>query len=55
MRGMVGLESLQQVYRRTDEAMVAGWVENPYWQSGCGEEYFQYHAPIDPSSRTRFR
>ena len=31
------------------------WIENPYWQHFCGEEYFQHQMPIDPSSMTRFR
>ncbi len=55
MRGMVGLESLQQVYRRSDEAVVAHWLGNPYGPSGCGEEYFPHRPPIDPSRRMRFR
>ncbi len=28
---------------------------NPYWQFLCGEEYFHYEMPIDPSSLSRFR
>ena len=35
--------------------MVARWVENPYWQHFCGEEYFRHTLPIDPSQMTRFR
>ncbi len=54
-RGMVGLESLQPVYPLSDEAVVAGWGENPYGQSFCGEDYCPPHPPIDPSSRTRCR
>ncbi len=54
-RGMVGLESLQPVYPLSDEAVVAGWVENPYGQSCCGEDYCPPHPPIDPSRRTRCR
>ncbi len=54
-RGMVGRESLQPVYPLSDEAVVAGWGENPYGQSFCGEDYCPPHPPIDPSSRTRFR
>jgi IS5 family transposase len=30
-------------------------VENLYGQYLCGEDDFQYHLPIDPSSMTRFR
>ncbi len=54
-RGMVGRESLQPVYPLSDEAVVAGWVENPYGQSFCGEDYCPPHPPVDPSRRTRCR
>ena len=54
-RLMVGLQYLKHVYGLSDEAVVSGWVENPYWQYFCGETYFQHEAPIDPSSLTRFR
>ncbi len=48
MRGMVRLvEYLKQIYRLSDEMVVASWVGNPYWQYFCGEEYFQYYAPTD--------
>ncbi len=52
---LAGRESLQQVYPLSDEAVVAGWVENPYWQSFCDEEYFPPHPSVDPSRRTRCR
>jgi IS5 family transposase len=39
----------------SDEAVVKGWVENPYWQYFCGEEFFQHRLPIDASQMTRFR
>ena len=55
MRLMVGLLYLKHCYGLSDEAVVSGWVENPYWQYVCGEVYFQHEAPIDPSSLTRFR
>lgn len=54
-RLMVGLEYLKHLHGLSDEAVVARWVENPYWQYSCGEEYFQHRPPIDPSSLTRFR
>ena len=52
---MVGLQYLKHCYGLSDEAVVSGWVENPYWQYFCGEVYFQHEAPVDPSSLTRFR
>ena len=55
MRLMVGLQYLKHMYRLSDEQVVMRWVENPYWQHFCGEEYFQHQMPIDPGSMTRFR
>lgn len=55
IRLMVGLEYLKQTFNESDETVVARWVENPYWQYFCGEEYFLYRLPIDPSQLTRFR
>ncbi len=46
MRLMVGLQYLKHCYGLSDEAVVAGWVENPYWQYFCGETYFQHVLPI---------
>jgi IS5 family transposase len=34
---------------------VATWVENPYWQFFCGEQYFRNYLPIDSSLMTGFR
>ena len=39
----------------SDEDVLAGWVENPYWQHFSGMRYFQHAMPIDPSSMTRWR
>ena len=55
IRLMVGLEYLKQIYDLSDDQVVVRWVENPYWQYLCGEDYFQYEIPIDPSSLSRFR
>ena len=54
-RLLVGLQYLKHCYGLSDEAVVSGWVENPYWQYFCGETYFQHVPPVDPSSLTRFR
>ena len=54
-RLMVGLQYLKHMYRLSDEQVVRRWIENPYWQHFCSEEYFQHQMPIDPSSMTRFR
>lgn len=55
IRLMVGLHYLKHAFNESDESTVERWVENPYWQHFCGEEYFQHKLPIDPSQMTRFR
>jgi transposase, IS5 family len=55
VRLMVGLHYLKHLFNESDETVVARWVENPYWQYFCGEEYFTHQFPIDPSQMTRFR
>ena len=54
-RLVAGLLYLQHTFRLSDEAVVARWAENPYWQHFCGETFFQHRLPIDPSSMTRWR
>ena len=54
-RLMVGLQYLKHMHGLSDDDVVMRWVENPYWQHFCGEEYFQHQLPIDPSSMSRFR
>lgn len=50
-----GLLYLQNACSLSDEAVVARWVENPYYQHFTGEVFFQHRPPIDPSSLTRWR
>lgn len=54
-RLVAGLLYLQHTFALSDEDVVWGWVENPYWQLFCGETWFQHRPPIDPSSLTRWR
>jgi len=54
-RLVAGLLYLQHAYRLSDEAVVARWIENPYYQHFTGETFFQHRPPIDPSSLTRWR
>jgi IS5 family transposase len=54
-RLVAGLLYLQHAYRLSDEAVVARWVENPYYQHFTGETFFQHKLPIDPSSLIRWR
>jgi transposase, IS5 family len=55
VRLMVGLHYLKYTYGLSDEAVVEGWIENPYWQYFCGGIFFEHGFPIDPSSMTRWR
>ena len=55
IRLMVGLHYLKHAFKLSDELVVTRWVENPYWQYFCGEQYFQYRLPIHPTQMTRFR
>lgn len=45
IRLMAGLHLLKHTYGLSDEGVVKGWVENPYWQHFCGEVMFQHHFP----------
>jgi len=54
-RLMVALHYLKYTYNLSDEDVVEGWVENPYWQHLSGMKYFEHRVPIDPSSMTRWR
>ncbi len=55
VRTMAGLLMLQHTFGLSDEQLVARWVENPYYQFFCGEEYFRHDFPVDPSQISRWR
>lgn len=55
VRLMVGLHYLKHLKNLSDEELVIRWIENPYWQYFCGEEYFQTDFPIHPTSMTKWR
>ena len=55
IRLLVGLTYLSHAFNTPDEETVRRWVENPYHQYFCGEEYFRHELPIDPSSLSRWR
>jgi transposase, IS5 family len=54
-RLMAGLAILKHTYNLSDEALCERWVENPYYQLFCGEEFFQHRLVFDRSSLTRWR
>src|SRR5947209_10388569 len=54
-RLMTGLAILKHMHDLSDEVLCERWVENPYYQLFCGEEFFQHKLPFDRSSMTRWR
>lgn len=54
-RLVAGLLYLQHAFDLSDDQVVAGWLENPYWQVFTGETHLQTELPIDPSSLSRWR
>ena len=54
-RLMVALHYLKYTFDLSDEDVVAGWVENLYWQTLSGMKYFEHRPPIDPFSMTHWR
>jgi len=54
-RLMVALHYLKYQHDLSDEAVLAHWMENPYWQQFSGMKYFQRRLPIEASSMTRWR
>jgi IS5 family transposase len=54
-RLMAGLAILKSMHNLSDEGLCERWVENPYYQLFCGEEFFQHRLPFDRTSLTRWR
>ena len=54
-RLMAGLAILKHTYNFSDEVVCELWLENPYYQYFCGEEFFQHRLPLDRSSMTIWR
>jgi transposase, IS5 family len=54
-RLMAGLSILKHTYDLSDEVLCERWIENPYYQTFCGEEFFQHRLVFDRSSLTRWR
>ncbi|GAC1585318.1 MAG: IS5 family transposase [Sphingomicrobium sp.] len=54
-RLMAGLHLLKHMEGLSDEAVCKRWVENPYFQYFCGEQYFRHKLVLDRSSMTRWR
>jgi IS5 family transposase len=54
-RLMVALHYLKYTFDLSDEDVILGWIENPYWQYLSGMRFFEHRFPINPSSMSRWR
>jgi IS5 family transposase len=54
-RLMAGLAILKHMHDLSDEVLCERFIENPYYQLFCGEEFFRHRLPFDRSSLTRWR
>lgn len=54
-RTMAGLLMLKSMFDEADETLIDRWIENPYWQYFCGEQFFRHDQPCDPSELVHFR
>ncbi len=55
VRLLVGLHYLKAMYDESDESVVEKWIENPYWQYFCGEQFFQHELPCHPTTLVKWR
>lgn len=55
IRLMSGLLILKQLYNLSDEAVIAQWHMNPYFQVFCGEIRFQLDVPCHSTELVKFR
>ena len=46
-RLMAGLAILKHTFNLSDESLCERWVENPYYQLFCGEEFFRRHRHVN--------
>ncbi len=54
-RLMISLHYFKYTFDLSDDDVIEGWVENPYWQYFSGMKHFEHESPIHPSSMTRWR
>ena len=55
IRLMVGLLLLKHIEDLSDERVCEAWRRDPYMQYFCGEEFFRWEQPCNPSERVHFR
>ena len=54
-RLMAGIAILKYMHNLSDDAVCDRWLESPYFQYFCGEEFFQHRLVFERSSLTRWR
>jgi IS5 family transposase len=54
-RLMAGLAILKHMHDLSDDVLCERWLENPYYQLLCGEDFFCHKLPFERSSMTRWR
>ena len=55
VRMMAGLTFLKYMFGMSDQDVLDGWCENPYWQYFCGGEFFEHEPPTDQATMSRWR
>ena len=55
VRMMAGLTFLKYMFGLSDQDVLDGWCENPYWQYFCGGEFFEHEPPTDQATMNRWR
>lgn len=55
VRMMIGMHYLKHMADASDEEVLSGWLENPYWQYFTGGVYFEHRCPFNSSSMTKWR
>jgi len=55
VRMLAGLTMLRFMFGLSDQEVLDGWVENPYWQFFCGGVFFEHQPPADQSTLSRWR
>lgn len=52
-RLMAGLSILKHTFNLSDDAVCVRYLDSPYFQYFCGEEFFQHSLPFDRSRAGR--
>lgn len=55
VRMLTGLTMLRYMFGLSDQEVLDGWVENPYWQYFCGEIFFEHRPPTTQPTLSRWR